>query len=156
MTLCVVAWLPLVISVMVLKPLCLTLPEESHGRKSVTVFHSCDFFGGDDFIFSSATLAVPEGLWCSHTGHTFSTLYHKMPRERSVCSCVWICDTLRRVGVTSHIDVTRQKPVGCRQDCRVGSGDSAPKEGHLHGDRSTGVCVCGEEVQNGTASQFGH
>lgn len=38
--------------------------------------------------------------------------------------------------------MTRQKPVGCRQDCRVGSDDGAPKEGHLHGDRSGGVCVC--------------
>lgn len=36
--------------------------------------------------------------------------------------------------------MTRQKPVGCRQDCGVGSGDGAPKEGHLHRDRSRGGC----------------
>lgn len=44
MTLCVAAWLPLVIYVMVLKPLSLTLPEKSQERKSVTVFYPCDFF----------------------------------------------------------------------------------------------------------------
>lgn len=51
MTLCVAARLPLVISVMVLKPLSLTLVEKSRKCKSVTVFLFLDCLGGI-FFFS--------------------------------------------------------------------------------------------------------